>query len=103
MVVQADTRISTDTERACELADMLKALAHPLRLRIVALLVERQRRVHELAEALDVQQTIVSQQLRILRMSRLVAVERSGGGAVYRTSEPRLADFIDCMERCGQD
>ena len=87
-------------ERAEHLADMLKAIAHPLRLRLVALLVERDHCVTELAERLGVDQAIASQQLRILRMRGLVAVSRSDGFANYRLAEPRLINLLDCLEGC---
>jgi len=87
-------------ERSEHLADMLKAIAHPLRLRLVALLVERDHCVTELAERLGVDQAIASQQLRILRMRGLVAVSRSDGFANYRLAEPRLINLLDCLEGC---
>lgn len=80
---------------------MLKALAHPLRLRIAATLCEEPRRVGELAMILDAQQAIVSQHLRILRMNGLVAADRTGGFAQYRITEPRIHDMIDCVENCN--
>jgi ArsR family transcriptional regulator len=94
--------IERDTARAEHVADVLKAVAHPLRVRIVALLCRRDRHVSELAEALGVAQPIVSQQLRILRSNGLVAVRRQDGFAWYRISEPALRELVCCMERCGR-
>ena len=79
---------------------ILKAVAHPMRLRIVAMLCARQMHVSALAEGLQISQAIVSQQLRILRMSGLVGSSRQGGFAVYRLTEPHLRDLVNCMERC---
>ena len=89
-----------DAERAAQLAEMLKAVAHPLRLRLIAALCEGERRVTELVERLDVPQAAVSQQLRILRMSSLVQVDRTGGAAHYRLAEPRLQDLVACVNGC---
>jgi DNA-binding transcriptional ArsR family regulator len=58
-------------ETSVRLAEMLRALGHPLRLRIVSLLCKKDRRVIELIQVLGAPQAIVSQQLRILRMSGL--------------------------------
>ena len=88
------------SDRAEHLADMLKAIAHPLRLRLVSLLAEKERCVNELAELLGVNQAIASQQLRILRMRGLVAVNRSNGFANYRLAEPRLVNLLGCLEGC---
>ena len=71
--------LAEDRPRAERLADILKALAHPARLRIVAVLCDRKETVIGIAERLDIKQAIVSQQLRILRMSGLVAATRENG------------------------
>jgi ArsR family transcriptional regulator len=87
--------------RDCDrVVQVLKAIAHPLRLRIVALLCGADRNVTELADALDASQAIVSQQLRLLRMSGLVEATRRDGFAVYRLAEPRLEQLIACVEGC---
>jgi ArsR family transcriptional regulator len=91
------------SERAGRLAEMLRAVAHPLRLRIIALLCGQETNVNTLAERLPAAQAIVSQHLRILRMSRLVEVTRAGGEARYRLAEPHLVDLIRCVESCDHD
>jgi DNA-binding transcriptional ArsR family regulator len=88
-------------DRAQHLAEMLKALAHPIRLRIIALLCQGRQHVTGLSEQLDVPQAIISQQLRILRMKGLVLVERSQGYAYYRLGEPQLENLVHCMEGCS--
>jgi ArsR family transcriptional regulator len=94
--------ISNDPDRAAVVAEVLKAVAHPLRLRIVAILVEGQANVSQLAERLGAEQAIVSQQLRILRHNGLVAADREGGFATYRLVERRLEGLVHCMEHCGR-
>jgi ArsR family transcriptional regulator len=85
------------------LADILKALAHPARLRIVAVLCDGEETVIGIAERLDIKQAIVSQQLRILRMSGLVAAARENGFARYGLAEPRLRELIACLGGCQRD
>ena len=94
--------ISQDPGRAAHLAEVLKAVAHPLRLRIIAILVEGEANVSELVERLDATQPIVSQQLRILRGHGLVAADRRDGFATYRLVERNLEGLVACMERCGR-
>jgi len=89
--------------RAVFLADVLKALAHPSRLRIVATLCEGSETVTGLAARLGLRQAVVSQQLRILRMSDLVAAERGGGFVRYRLAQPRLKQLLHCLEGCHSD
>jgi ArsR family transcriptional regulator len=92
-----------EQERAVVLAEMLRALGHPVRLRIVALLCRGETHVGNIAISLAVPQPIVSQQLRILRMSKVVDVARENGLAVYRLAEPRLRDLLACMESCHRE
>ena len=89
-------------EGAERVADVLRAVAHPLRLRIVALLCAGERHVNALAAELAAPQAIVSQQLRVLRARGLVAATRENGFARYRLAEPALRDLVCCMERCGR-
>jgi ArsR family transcriptional regulator len=86
--------------RAAHLADILKALGHPARLRLVATLCAGDRTVTELAGELGIAQAIVSQQLRILRMSGLVQATRKEGFAHYWLAEPRLRQLVKCLEGC---
>lgn len=94
--------ISNDPARAGHVAEVLKAVAHPIRLRIVAILSRTEANVTTLAERLGASQAIVSQQLRILRSHRLVAVRRENGFARYRLVERNLEDLVRCMERCSR-
>lgn len=89
-----------DSARAAEIADILKALSHATRLMIVARLCDGEANVGELSSCLETPQALVSQQLRILRMSGLVEFRRQGGFAVYKLAQPHLVDLLNCLERC---
>jgi DNA-binding transcriptional ArsR family regulator len=93
-------RLIADERRAGHVADTLKALAHPVRLRIVAILCEADETVGELAQRLALKQAIVSQQLRVLRMARLVDTARERGFVRYSLAEPRLRELVRCLEGC---
>jgi DNA-binding transcriptional ArsR family regulator len=92
--------VATRPEDCDRIVQVLKAMAHPLRLRIVAILCRGQHNVSELAAELEANQAIVSQQLRILRMSRLVEATRKDGFSVYSLAEPHLVNLIKCVENC---
>jgi ArsR family transcriptional regulator len=93
--------VHANDDRAERLSEILKAVAHPLRLRIVALLCgESEAHVNGLAERLEAPQPIVSQQLRILRARGLVQATRENGFARYRLAEPALRELVHCMESC---
>jgi ArsR family transcriptional regulator len=87
-----------NADQAAQAAEKIKALGHPLRLRIVAILSENDANVTALAEELGVQQSVVSQHLRILRMGGLVDVIRESGFATYRLLEMRISKLLDCVE-----
>jgi ArsR family transcriptional regulator len=89
-----------DPGRALRVAEVLRAVAHPVRLRIVALLGEGDAHVAEIARALRASQASVSQQLRILRLHGLVSATRRNGFARYTLAEPALRDLTRCVERC---
>lgn len=72
----------------------MRALAAPVRIAIVLQLRESQRCVHELVDALDVPQPLVSQHLRILKAAGVVAGERSGREVMYRLVDDHLAEII---------
>ena len=92
------TNISAD--RALELSVILKGLAHPLRLRIIGMLCEREHTVTEMTEQLDTRQSLVSQHLSPLRLLGLVKVDRRGSRAYYSLGEPRLKNLMDCLTGC---
>jgi ArsR family transcriptional regulator len=93
--------LAEDPVRAAHIAGLLKALAHPIRIRIVAILCEGEEHVGALATKLKVKQAVVSQQLQILRTHRLVAATREAGLARYRLMEPQLRNLVTCMESCS--
>lgn len=77
-----------------QLAAMAKALGHPLRVRIVRLLVERQAcMTGDLVAELPVAQSTVSEHLRILREAGLVQGEIEGPRTSYCVSPDGLAAF----------
>lgn len=75
--------------------DVFQAIACPTRRTILRLLAERERRVGELADELNIRQPSVSEQLRVLRETHLVAMRREGRERIYRVNEPGFRPLID--------
>jgi len=92
--------IVDDSERADALAGILKTVAHPIRLRIVALLCQEKRNVGELARLLGIRQSLVSQHLSLLRLHGLVSPEKTGTTIVYSLGEKRLRKLLGCLVEC---
>jgi ArsR family transcriptional regulator len=75
-------------------ADLLRALAHPVRLRIVDLLSNGELCVKRLEEILGVSQSSVSQHLSRLRYAGLIESERRGHLVCYRLAGPRAGAIL---------
>ncbi|GLX65964.1 ArsR/SmtB family transcription factor [Paenibacillus glycanilyticus] len=79
-------------------AEMLKALAHPVRLCIVKGLLQKGRcNVSFMQDCLDLPQSTVSQHLQKLRSAGIVAAERSGLEIHYTIASPKIAKLIQAM------
>lgn len=78
-----------------DMAAVFGALAHPTRVRILALLHQGERDVTELSRAANVSPTNASQHLALLRAHHLVTVRRNGARMCYSIRDPRIAEVID--------
>ncbi len=75
-------------------ADLFKALAHPARIRILELLVERERPVSELLAEIDVEASSLSQHLAVLKRTGLVDSRRTGNSVTYVLADSSIATFL---------
>src|SRR5215218_3879047 len=81
-------------EEAELLAEAMRAFGAGSRLRLLWVLLAGERTVVELAALTGLTATAASQQLRLLRQARLVAVRRSGRRAYYRLHDHHVADLL---------
>ena len=79
---------------AAELAETLKALASPGRLRLLTDLLGRERTVEELARAAGLSESATSHHLRLLRSLRLVRARRGGRNVFYSLHDHHIADLL---------
>ena len=75
-------------------ADLLKALAHPVRLRILEILTQDEACVCHLTAVLHRRQPYVSQHLMLLRELGLVQDRKEGTIVYYRLADRQLAQII---------
>jgi DNA-binding transcriptional ArsR family regulator len=80
-------------------ADFFKALAHPLRIRILELLRPGPLSVTQIQEATGAPASSVSQQLAVLRSRNILATERRGTTIIYRVPDPELFELLDVAKR----
>ncbi len=86
---------SLDGETARQVAETMQALATPSRVRILARLKEAPCSVGELAEAVGMEQSAVSHQLRLLRHLELVVGERSGRRTIYALHDSHVGVLLE--------
>ena len=75
-------------------ATLLKAMAHPLRLAILAALIDGPKCVHELVECTGATQPLVSQHLRVLRGADLLHGDRRAREVVYTLVDDHIHHIV---------
>ena len=75
-------------------ADFFRALAHPIRIRILEVLGTGEHSVQELQQVLGLEQPIVSQQLAILRAKNIVTPRKVGPTVRYALSDRRITKLL---------
>lgn len=83
---------------------MLRAVAHPIRLRILDYLRHEgeARSVSEIEKACGAQQAVVSQQLRILKDQGVLTSQRQGNFVYYDIAAPNVLLVLDCIRAHGR-
>ena len=83
--------------KAAEVSELLKTLAHPMRLMIVCTLIEAEYSVSELEERLDIHQPNLSQQLTVLREAEIVETRREGKQIYYRLTAQKAERLVGAL------
>ena len=83
-----------DFDTALEWAELLKAIAHPTRLRIVAELLKGTKCVNDIQELLPASQANISQHLTVLRNAEIVKFTQDGSQRCYYLSRPNLVSAV---------
>ena len=81
----------TPDEEIIDIADFFKMFSDSTRLRILYLLdLKGEVGVGAIAESLNMSQSAISQQLKVLRASRLVRFKKNGRSIIYRLSDEHI-------------
>ncbi len=78
----------------CDLAELFKIFGDSTRIRILYDLFEQERNVTELCADLEMNQSAVSHQLKILRTSKLIRARREGKTIVYSLADEHVKAII---------
>jgi len=82
-------------------AELLKVLANPARLLLVNILVGGERTVSQLCEISGLKQSLVSQQLKNLRLNDIVERRKEISSVYYRLKNKNVVNMLNCLGRCG--
>ncbi len=84
--------------------NMLKVIAHPVRLAIVDLLTENKKMtVLEIQEALNLEQAIASQQITLMEDKGVLISEKVSRSKYVSLRFPKMKNIINCLEHCCND
>ena len=85
------TKVTFQQEKLQVSSDLMRALAHPLRLRILGFIDQHGTiNVNKIYHALKIEQSITSQHLRILRSANVLVAEREGKFIHYSINYPTV-------------
>lgn len=85
-------------ELANHAAEVLRAVAHPIRLQIVEALEEGELSVGEIAETIGEKQAITSQQLNTMKDKGIVRSRREGTRVFYRIENENAIRVLGCVQ-----
>ena len=92
-------RIGLSREVLQVVAADLKAVAHPMRLKMIEVLEAGERTVSRIQTTLGIGQSITSQHLQILRRYGIVAGRREGNRVFYSLKNLHMLELLDCIRR----
>jgi ArsR family transcriptional regulator len=77
-------------------ANLFKALAHPSRIRILEILSasDQPTPVSEILTRSDIEPTLLSQHLGVLKRHQVVTAERTGNAVYYRLAHPKISELL---------
>ncbi|MDW8804747.1 metalloregulator ArsR/SmtB family transcription factor [Streptomyces scabiei] len=80
-------------------AEFFRMLGHPVRIRVLELLLEGPTPVRELLAAIEIEPSNLSQQLAVLRRSGIVTATRTGSTVVYELAGGDVAELLAAARR----
>jgi DNA-binding transcriptional ArsR family regulator len=90
-----------ETNKLLSSINMLKVIAHPVRLAIVDLLSDRTKMtVMEIQEALGLEQAITSQHLTLMEDKGVIQSEKAGRNKYVFLRYPKMQQIVACLEDC---
>lgn len=89
-------------EQLEQVSNMLKAIAHPMRIAILSFLEDGAKlTVTEIHEKLQIEQSTASHHLGIMKDKGVLSSQREGKNTFYFLRHEQLSNIIDCISKCA--
>jgi len=100
-LVRKDIINNLEPEKLERVAFILKAIAHPLRISIISLLMENEKLcVNEICDTLNSEQSLTSHHLSNMKLSGILGSSREGKNMFYFLKMPEVITVLNCMATC---
>ena len=83
-----------NNEIQTQIADLFKGFADPTRVKILFVLLESERCVNDIAQAVEVSQSAISHQLRMLKQMHLIKYRRDGKNLLYSLDDDHVRTIL---------
>jgi DNA-binding transcriptional ArsR family regulator len=97
--MQSQEEESLESRQLQKAADILRAVAHPVRLQIIDALEKGQMTVTELCQHLGAAQPYTSQQLNLMKSKGILASRRNGNQVLYAIANFSVVKIIHCVRQ----
>ena len=77
-----------------QIADLFKGFADPTRVHILSLLQQQELCVTDIADAVEISQSAISHQLRILKQMHLIKYRREGKNILYSLADDHVKTIL---------
>ena len=84
-----------EEETLCDLAELFRIFGDTTRIKILYVLFESDMCVCDIAQLLNMTQSAISHQLRVLKASKLVKNRREGKSVIYSLADSHVREIID--------
>jgi len=101
-IKNTDSTQLIDLDALGQVAECLRVLAHPHRLRMIQMMLSGDHTVGELAEACELPTAMASEHLRLMQRCGFLASQKQGRKVFYRVVDTHLKDLMKCIrKRCN--
>lgn len=83
-------------EKLLDLAELFKVLGDPTRIKIIFILFKEEMCVCDIADSLNMTQSAISHQLRVLKQARLVKFRKVGKTVFYSLDDEHISQIFNC-------